>query len=385
MTIRRLAATLALGALCAGCEPLYDKELFDREEVPLFRRSTLVPAPPVGDVPRLRVMAWNIKYGAGRLPFWFDCYGDRVQMTGGEVAANMQRLYDHINEVQPDVLMTEEIELNSRRSDYYDMVRGILEHTNLNYAAWFETWDSRYIASEGLGRMTLGNAIFSRHPIRFAERIKQVDRTDQSALTSAFYIHRAVGRAELELSPGRRVTAMVVHTEAYDNDGTKQKQIEQIYDLMKAERQPFVLGGDFNELPPTAKRLEGFADERTRPVCDDAYKQPPYTPQVMQRFYDDFTPAIGLDRYGTTEAEQQRYYSHTVLGPDDVNDAGVRGEWNRTLDYLWVRKADALLDGDVLQRSGQLLRAPSGEMAPIAADVLRLSDHAPVFGIWEVR
>jgi endonuclease/exonuclease/phosphatase family metal-dependent hydrolase len=385
MTLRRLAAAVALAGLAAGCEPHFDPQSFVREEVPIFRRSTLVPAPSIGEVPRLRVMAWNIKYGAGRIPFWFDCFGDRVQMTPAEVDANMEGLYAHINEVQPDILMTEETDLNARRSGYVDMVRGILEHTNLNYAAWFETWDSRYIASEGLGRMNLGNVVFSRYPIRFAERIKQVDRTDQSALTSAFYIHRAVGRAELELSPGRRVTAMVVHTEAYDNDGTKQKQIAQIYDLMKAEQQPFVLGGDFNELPPTAKRLEGFPDERTRPVCDAAYKQPPYTPQVMQRFYDDFTPAIGLDRYGSTETEQQRYYSHSVLGPDDVNDAGVRGDWNRTLDYLWVRKADALVDGDVLQRAGQLIRSPSGEMAPLASDVLRLSDHAPVFGIWEVR
>ena len=216
----------------AACEPLADGQDFDREPAPIFRRSTLVPAPEQGPTPQLKVMAWNIKYGAGRIPFWFDCWGDRVQMSKAEVEANMAGLYKLINEVKPDILMTEEIEINSKRSAYVDMVRGILEHTDLNYATYAETWDSRYIASEGVGRINLGNAIFSRYPITRAERIRQQDRTDQDALTKTFYIKRAIGRAEIAVRSDRTVSAWVVHTEAYDNDGTKRKQLKQIFDLV---------------------------------------------------------------------------------------------------------------------------------------------------------
>jgi endonuclease/exonuclease/phosphatase family metal-dependent hydrolase len=367
-----------------GCN-LADPQDFDREEVIVFKRSALVSAPDPGSPARLKVLAWNIKYGAGRIPFWFDCWGDRSQMTAKEVEANMAAIYALLDELQPDIVMMEEIEMNSRRSAYYDMIRGVLEHSHLNYGAFFETWDSRYIASEGVGRMQLGNAIFSRWPIKKAERIRQADRTDQDALTAKFYIKRAVGRAEIEVRSGLTITGYVVHHEAYDNDGTKQKQIKQVRELLSAEKLPWVAGGDWNELPPTAVKLQGFMDEREAAVCADDFKQPPYTPKVMQPFYDEFLPHVDLARYGTDEAAQARYYTHSVLGPDEKNDKGVSGDWNRTLDYLFVRKTDAWVPGttDVAQRKGQELGGKGGKA--LISDPVRLSDHAPVVGTWEVR
>lgn len=377
--------------LCAlvssACEPIAQSEDFTRAPVVVFERNVLKPAPEQGNPAQLRVVAWNIKYAAGRIPFWFDCFGDRVEMTSAEVESNMQGIYGLINEIKPDILMTEETEINSKRSAYFNMVRGILEHTDLNYAAYFETWNSRYIASEGLGRLNLGNAIFSRYPIEFAEKIRQDDRTAQNALTKTFYIHRAVGRAEIRIRKDKLVTAMVVHTEAYDNDGTKQKQIKQIFQLMQDEKNSFLLGGDFNELPLTAARKEAFPDERLRPVCDSDFKQPPYTPEVMKPFYDTFLNHISLAEYGVTEADQRRYFSHTILGPDDTNDAGEHGFWNRTLDFLWIAKKDRWVPGgsDVLQQKGQKVGGDKGLGPVLQSDVLRLSDHAPVTGIWEVK
>ncbi|MSP92007.1 MAG: hypothetical protein EXR79_09450 [Myxococcales bacterium] len=376
-----LAAALGLASQCA---PLADDQDFTREEVVVFRRSKLALAPVPGAPTQLKVVAWNVKYGAGRIPFWFDCWGDRVQMTKAEVEANLAGLHGFLNEVKPDVFMAEEIEVNSKRSAWIDMVRSILEKTDLNYAAFYETWDSRYIASEGVGRITLGNAIFSRYPIKLAERIRQQDRTDQDALTTRFYIKRAVGRAEIEPKPGQIVVAYVVHTEAYDNDGTKQAQIKQIHGLLKAETKPWVMGGDLNELPPTAVRVKGFPDERETAVCSEDFTQPPYTPEVLKPFYDDFVPFLTLDQLGKTEAEQKRYFTHSVLGPDEKNEKGEAGDWNRTLDYLFVRKADRWVPGttDVAQRKDQKLGGAAGLV--LKSDPVRLSDHAPVVGTWEV-
>jgi endonuclease/exonuclease/phosphatase family metal-dependent hydrolase len=376
---------LALGAM--ACEPFADPQDFDREEVLVFKRSALVPPKDPGKPAQLRVVAWNVKYAAARIPFWFDCWGDKAEMSAAEVDANMAKLYAAIDELNPDVLMTEEIEVNSKRSAYFDMVRGILENTDLNYAAYYETWDSQYVASEGVGRINLGNAIFSKYPITKAERIRQVDRTDQDALTAMFYIKRAVGRAEIEIRKGEKVVAMVVHTEAYDNDGTKQKQIKQIHELALKETLPLVLGGDFNELPPSAAKVVGFMDEREKAVCSDDFIQPPYTPAVMQPFYDDLLPHIDLSRYGASENEQKRYYTHSVLGPDDSNDKGEKGFWNRTLDYLFVSKGSSWVVGstDVAQQQGQRLGGEKGLGPVLTQDYLRLSDHAPVTGLWEVK
>ena len=272
------------------------------------------------------------------------------------------------------------------------MVQVLLDKTDLNFGAYFETWDSRWIAADGLGRMNLGNAILSRYPITEAQRIRQADRTDQDPLTAAFYIKRAIGRAVIELrgldqpSNDRRFAAYVVHTEAYDNDGTKQKQIQQIREEVATETLPFLLGGDFNELPPTAIKKQGFPDERETAVCSEDFAQPPYTPEVMKPLYDDLNPWVSLKRYGTTEAEQRRWFTHSVLGPDETNAEGNPGDWNRTLDYLFASGEPWVKDsGDVLQRAGQDLLRRDGSTAPMKTDAIRLSDHAPVFGVWEVK
>lgn len=365
---------VALAALVgAGCEPVADDLDFDRQEVPVFERASKVPTDP--SPRRLKVMVWNVKFGAARVDFWFDYWGDRVQMTPSEVATNLAGIERLIREVDPDVVLAGEVDVSSRRSAYVDMVEHVLEHTSLNYAAYFGTWNSRYVPSEGLGRIDMGNVIWSKHPISFAERIRQADRTDQDGLTRTFYLHRMIGRAILQVG-AREVAAYVVHTEAYDKDGTKQKQIRQVEDEVSRETRPFVLGGDFNELPPTAVKLEDFDDEHPRSKGTE-FEQPPYTPEVMTPFYARWSPAIPLDRIGTTEASQRPYYTHTVRGPNLVDASGQPGFWNRTLDHLFVGNGGAWVAGstDVLQGPGRL---------GITSDPLWLSDHAPVVGTWEL-
>lgn len=383
--MRPLLLLFATAGLSA-CELPANALDFTRKEAPIFKAQAPRPTPgPAGKA--LKVMAWNVKYGACRVDFWFDFWGDRVQLSRTEVEDCLSRISKLIQEYDPDILVTEEIEAGSKRSAYVDMVRFILERTNLNYATYVQTWDARYVPSEGLGRIDLGNAIFSRYPITKAEAIHQQDRTDQDPITKSFYIHRAVARAELDLGGGVTVVAYGVHTEAYDNDGTKQKQIKQIYDLLKAETKPWVIGGDFNELPPVCDekaaagtadscenklRLSGFLDERAS-AAGTMYAQPPYTPSVMKPFYEDFTPYITLARYGVGDAQQRQYFTHSVLGPDGKNDDGVAGWWNRTLDYLFVPKDSRWENTDVIQEAGRL---------GVTQDALRLSDHAPVAGTW---
>ena len=63
---------------------------------------------------------------------------------------------------------------------------------------------------------------------------------------------------------------------------------------------------------------------------------------------------------------------------------GEAGFWNRTLDYLFAGAgADfAPGSGDVLQVAGQSV---GGQPPVLVSDPLRLSDHAPVFGLWRVK
>ena len=385
-TIRWWCMMILICMFTLHCEPYAES---NPQEAYRFKAEQLQSAVPVvtDNQLQLRVMTWNIKYGALRIPFWFDCWGDRIHMSDQEVSRNMQEIYAMIKEANPDILLVQEIELHSQRSAYYDMIQGILKHTALNYAAYFPTWESRYIPSEGLGRMNLGNAIFSRYPINKAEHIPQVERGDQDAITKAFYIKRGIGRVEIEIKD-TLLASYVVHAEAYDVDGTKGKQIKQIHQVVSQEQLPFLLGGDFNELPPTAVKTEDFLDERKTSLCSDDFKQPPYTPVIMQPFYDDFQPAISLERYGDSYGSQARFYTHSVLGEDEVNEEGVAGDWNRTLDYLFIDAQSSWLEGstDVLQKQGQVVGGSTNPLQwNLTLHPIDLSDHAPVFGIWKVQ
>jgi len=356
-----LAASVSL----AGCEPLADPIEPDRVEVPVFERAQKVAADPAPR--RLKVMTWNIKYGACRIDFWFDGWGDRTQMTTREVRGNLDAIEALIREVDPDILFANEIEVNSRRSAYVDMIEDILEHTALNYGAYFQAWNSRYIASEGVGRIDMGVATFSKYPITFAERIRQPDQTDLDFLHKIFYLHTVVGRARVRVG-ARELGAFVAHVSAYDTDGTKQRQLKQLEELVAAETLPFVLGGDFNELPPTAAKLSDFADEHPD-LKGTEFEQPPYTPQAMRPFFERWSSAISLERIGTTEAQQSAFYSHSIRGPHHG------GFWTRTLDYLFIGNGGTWRDTDVLQSPGRL---------GITSDPNTLSDHAPVAGTWEL-
>ncbi len=385
MNYSYLSLVAFLASTVLGCESLYEPQSFEIEEVGIYRADSLEEPPPQQEPIRLRAMTWNIKYAAARIPFWFDCWGDRVKMTPKEVTANMAQIYALISEADPDILMAQEVEINSRRSAYFNMVQGILNHTSLNYAAYFEGWNSRYIPSEGLGRMNLGTVIFSKYPIAKAQRIKQANRTDQDALTNAFYIKRAIGHAEISVTDSTNVAALVVHTEAYDEDGTKKKHIEQLYQIATTQNLPTLLGGDFNELPPTALQTESFFDDRRTPVCGDDYKAPPYSPELLQPFFDTMQSAISLEQFGTTQESQKRFFTHSILGPDEENENGETGFWSRTLDYLFVTDGSWVKGStDVLQTTGQKIGGVQGEGPVLQSDPLRLSDHAPVIGVWEL-
>lgn len=349
--------------LIASCEPLADPIEPDRAEVPVFERANKI-APPNPSPTRLKVMTWNVKFGAGRIDFWFDGWGDRVQMTTQEVRSNLDGLEALIREVDPDIFFANEIEVNSRRSAYVDMVQDVLDHTSLNYGAYFQAWNSRYIASEGVGRIDMGIAAFSKYPITFAERIRQPDQTNLDFLREIFYLHTVIGRTRIRVG-ARDIAAYVTHVSAYDTDGTKQRQLEQLHQIVSAETLPLVLGGDLNELPPTSVKIKDFPDEHPS-LKGTEFEQPPYTPLATKPFYDRFQPAITLARYGTTESEQSKFYTHSIRGPNNG------GFWTRQIDYLFVSAGD-WTNTDVLQAPGRL---------GITADPNRLSDHAPVAGTW---
>ncbi|MFT5358107.1 MAG: hypothetical protein ACI9KE_005344, partial [Polyangiales bacterium] len=92
-----LAACDPFGTNLAGTDPQ------------LYEAASMVEAPAPES--SIVVLDWNVKFGGGRIDFFFDCFGDEVLMTRQEVLRNLERIAAKIREVDPDIVMLQEVDV----------------------------------------------------------------------------------------------------------------------------------------------------------------------------------------------------------------------------------------------------------------------------------
>lgn len=304
-----------------GCDP-FATHLGEDDVV--YYQSREMAVPGVKDT--LLVMTWNIKFGGGRIDFFFDCYGDRVIMSQEEVAGNLAGVCEMINQIRPDVLFIQEADVDSKRSAGIDQVQWIIDHTGLNYGVYASQWKASYLPSKGLGRMNSGNAILSKYPLTDARRIGLPLIEAQNPFVRYFYLRRNLLRCFLKVGD-EPITLFNTHTAAYAKDGTKKKQLAIILETVKkeAEEHTVILGGDFNTLPPATVKMKDFPDS----VCEDeVLTADDYTAEAdwMVPFYDLLFSAVSLDKYARDNIS---CFTHTT---------DKDGFWNRKVDFIFCTK-----------------------------------------------
>ena len=304
----------------------------------------------------LKVMTWNIKFGGGRIDFFFDCHGDRVIMEKSEVIDNMALLSEKIREVNPDILFIQEADVNAKRSAFVDQVQYLLDNTGFNYAAYASQWKAKYIPSDGIGKMDSGNAILSKWKFTDAKRIALPLIQSQNFIVRYFYLKRNILEINLE-NKGESIKLLTTHLSAYAKDDTKKKQLEILktyVDSLHRKRQEFILGGDFNSLPPFSEQTSNFDDS----ACTDGnFEADNYSSETewMMPFYNNYEAAIPLTDF---KENNPKYFSHTT----DKN-----GYWNRKVDYLFTNGSFVPTSGNTLQQW------------------MQVSDHAPIVVNYKFR
>lgn len=345
-----LLAVLAM--LISGCDP-FDTSL-SPDDVTYYVSDDIESFSGVSDT--FEVMTWNIKFGGGRVDFFFDCHGDRVIMDSAEVHNHLEEISTFINQTQPDVLFVQEIDVSSKRSAYIDQVQWILDHTNFNYAVYSPQWKANFIPSEGLGKMNSGNAVFSRTPLFDARRISLPLIDEQNFIVRYFYLKRCLQDVSTSVN-GDTIRLLNTHLSAYSNDGTKKNQIDLVYkyaDSLKRNNHKLLLAGDFNALPPGTDKVKGFPDS----ACTDGdFEADDYSGEEawMTPFYKTFRSAVTLDSYISDNAP---YYTHTTDGS---------GFWNRKVDYIFTNCSYS-------SESGKVYQNPTG----FGSVPMSLSDHCAV-------
>lgn len=342
-----------------SCEPLVTT-FDDVEEAVLYKAQGAYS----GIVPQnssLKIMTWNIRFAIGRLPFFGDSCGERSIFTEDEVMDALEAIAAKINELDPDIILIQEIDAESKRTAYIDQVQWLLDHTDLNYGAFASMWQAQIIPSDGIGRIDAGNAVLSKWEIESAERIQLPLRGDQDDLTLLFYLRRNVLKAKINIPGQNSFYAVNTHSTAFATDDTKQKHIDKFVetlDEIDSDGSVFVAGGDLNSIPPGASvydfcltdACEG--NEYHTEADGGEHREGSYFNNfdnertLLEPLYNSYNPAIPL---------------HEAISVDHAtHSTDADRTWDRKLDYLFTNL-------DLVENSGQTLQ-----------NTLSLSDHAPV-------
>lgn len=364
MFLRRVAKALeALNVADRLAAPLYVFDPFetrfeDVEPAHYYTADSVERTPPPNG--RLRVMTWNIKYGGGRIDFWYEGHGDRVIMKPREVRRHLRGIAEKLRHTDPDVLLLQEVDIDSRRSGYIDQMQWLLDHTHLQFGVYAPQWRSKMVPAKNLGRIDTGNAVLSKYPVGDAIRQALPQMSTQDAITRYFYLNRGLLSAAVRIPQFGSLYVVDVHTEAFSNDGTKKRQI----DLFKSELDRIgdadalvVGGGDLNTLPPGTDKRSDFEDVVQ---TDEDFLGADFRDEVdwLDALYRDYQPAIRLDDYRTDNAS---YCTHSSTG---------EVFWCRKLDYLFT-------NGRFVHRQSMTHQ----DVASGGVETMPLSDHAPVSSV----
>jgi len=347
-----------------SCDPFNTLIEKDANTVTFYKADN-IKIPAATD--SLKIVSWNIKFGAGRIDFFFDCYGDRrVIMTEDEVNSNMNAIVEKIISFDPDVIFLQEADILSKRSAFVDQVKFILDNTDLNYGVYASQWKADYVPSDGVGKVNSGNAILSKYELSDAERIPLSLIGEDPAYIQYFYLRRNIVKATIN-AENNEIVLFNTHTSAYSNDDTKINQLKFIkeeIDKTNSAGKTFIIGGDFNILPPNSVDSMNFDDGPEAGGCDSinnpSYYEYGFEGQLdyMKMFYDDYKAAISPVRYGTTLATQKNFFSFT---------ANKDGFWNRKLDFIFT-------NDKFMGNSGKVHQNGNDDGLP----TMPLSDHAPL-------
>ena len=319
--------------LTTSCEPLATS-FDDTEGATCYTSGSISAVPDTFTV--VRVMTWNIRFGAARILWFGDACGDRVNLTTDEVYNTLEAIAEKINEVKPDILFLQEVDLKSKRSAYIDELQWLLDHTYLNYAVCGSQWKAQFIPSDGLGRMDEENAILSRWPISNAQRIQLALRDDQDKLTRYFYERCCMVTGQIEIPHILNFYAVNIHASATASYDIKQQHISQFkseLDRISGSGGWFVAGGDLNTLPPGSDTTdycmqdkcswESFHSAGDNPLHKEGSNYEPEK-HFLDALYSSYQCAVPTEVY---RQNQFRFFSHTTR-PQHF--------WDRTLDYLFT-------------------------------------------------
>lgn len=176
-----------------------------------------------------------------------------VTLTEDEVVRNLDAMVAELTKLDADIIFLQEVDFNSQRTFGIDQMSYLAKALEMPHAAYAVTWNKRYVPWPywppriHFGRMLSGQAVLSRFPLA-RQSVTPLEMPAANAFWyNLFYIHRCIQRISLTMGDTSR-DVWNVHLEAFD-ERTRRRQLAKLMDLVAADTQTLLVGGDFNEAP----------------------------------------------------------------------------------------------------------------------------------------
>jgi endonuclease/exonuclease/phosphatase family metal-dependent hydrolase len=320
----------------------------------------------------LKVMSFNVQYMASKnYVFFYDIDTndsariEAVLDSGRTVASypseedvtwTLDQVAQLITAEDPDVVMLQEVNgSEDSRTHYIDQVAELLNRLPDDvYPCRSEAsyWRAEFVLHPRiLGPVNMELVTLSKYAISQSIR-HQLPRPERSFLTKPFNFQRALLESHLTDVQGNSIALINTHFEAW-GAGTEimKKQVsatKQVLRDLEGEGIPWILGGDFNLLPPDGNRQRSRITKASMGNYDEV--------TAIGPMYDEYRGIPALEELQGHTPE--RWYTYF---PNDPYASGP----DRTIDYLFFSDAWKLSNSYVVQEGA-----------------LEISDHLPVVGVF---
>lgn len=292
------------------------------------------PVACTGDAPllrpgqKLKVLNWNVQYMAGKnYVFFYDVMGGEGpddRPTHEDIETTLEGVARVIRDENPDLVLLQEIEQGAARTDYEDQIARLLEKIGPEYRCQASTfyWKASYVPHPRImGAVGMKLATLSKYRLGSAVR-HQLPEMPSDFVSRLFYFKRAVLEVRLPIEGTDREFAVLnTHLDAFaQGSDTMQQQVALVADLLdelsKAGKS-WLIGGDFNLLPPNALAFERLKE----------HERAAYLAETELRALFERYPVVP-GKVETEGPDAATWFTHFP------NDPRV-GEPDRTIDYIF--------------------------------------------------
>ena len=199
----------------------------------------------------IKILAWNLGYGAlgDNADFFMD--GGKMVYSADEarVKENLNAFVSEIKLQDPDIVMFQEIDLDSSRSYHIDQTAYFddLGYNNMAFANNFKVAFFPFPIPP-YGKIDSGIATYSSYDIASATRIQLPCPFSWPVKT--INLKRCLLVTRIPVEGGKELVLVNLHLEAYDDGEGKAAQAKMLMDFLNEETAKgnyVIAGGDFNQ------------------------------------------------------------------------------------------------------------------------------------------